>query len=152
MMTARLVVDASSVAPRSSGPATGDITLMVGSVAFPIAGWNDFVVVILEAWLAALVRLVRGTSEQERVHFMEGPYGVDMTRLDSSVIRLRAFERPKGYRAVVDVALRSLVENAVETADDVLRVCQSKAHRSSDVQRLELATAALRGELPKLAN
>src|SRR5690348_1203289 len=103
MMEARLVVDPSSISLRASGPATGDIVLMVGTVAFPMAGWNDFVLVILEAWTSALLRLVRGTSDSERVHFMEGPYAVDVMRMADGAFRLRAFERPNRERALVDV-------------------------------------------------
>ena len=152
MTNVRLAVDASSISPRTSGPATGDIVLMLGSVAFPVAGWNDFVVVILEAWLNALLRLVRETSETERVHFMEGPYAVDLMHLDSGAIRIRAIERPNRQHAVADVPLLSLVENAVAMTDDVLAVCRKKAHRTTDVDRLEAVTAALRREVPKLTN
>lgn len=152
MKEARLVVDATTVLVRSSGPATGDIALVIGGITFPGPGWNDFVIVILGAWLSALARLVRKESAGERVHFMEGPFAVDMKRLENGTIRLRALERPDGERAVLAVPPLALVENAVAAADDVLRICRDKAHRSDDVDQLEATTMLLREEVRKLRN
>jgi hypothetical protein len=152
MKEARLVVDPSSIALRTSGTATGDIALAIAGVVFPVAGWNDFVVVILEAWLSALVRMVQNASDAERVHFMEGPYAVDMTRLNTGAIQVRAFERPNRPRAIVDVMPLALVQNAVSSADDVLKFCRNQGHRSADLDRLEAATATLRKEVPNLTN
>lgn len=62
-----IVVDAKSISPGRTGPATGNVWIMLGQLAFPFQNWNDFVVVILEAWASAIVRMLRGVSEHERV-------------------------------------------------------------------------------------
>src|ERR1044071_10222141 len=103
MTDARLIVDPSSITFRSSGPATGDITLLVDGVPFPSAGWNDFVIVILQAWISALVRLAQQASQNERVHFMGGTYAIDLGPVRNGLVRLRAIERPHRERALVDV-------------------------------------------------
>jgi hypothetical protein len=117
MNEARLVIDLSSIFPRASGPATGDIALVIGVIVFPMEGWNDFALAILEAWLTALVRIARRTSDAERVHFMEGPYMVDIVRLSNGAIQVRAIERPNVQRAVIEAIPLALVENAVAAAD-----------------------------------
>jgi len=146
MTDARLTVDTSSISFRASGPATGDVVLVLGNVVFPVAGWNDFVVVILAAWLGALVRLLGSTNETERIHFMEGPYAVDVTRIDDHHLRLRAFERPNRECACMDVRVRPLVDSALFVIEAVLQVCKERNHRSGDVEALEVALAALRKE------
>jgi hypothetical protein len=152
MNEARLVVDPSTISLRTSAPATGDIALIVRGVVFPVAGWNDFVVVILEAWLTALVRMCRHTSDAERVHFMEGPYAVDMTRLDTGAIQVRALERPDRERSVAEVMPLALAENAVAAAEGVVAFCRAQGHRSTDFDRLETALVALRREVGNLTN
>jgi hypothetical protein len=152
MTEAQLVVDPSTISLRTSGPATGDIALVVRGVVFPVAGWNDFVVVILEAWLSALVRLLRQASDVERVHFMEGPHAVDMIRLNTGAIRLRALDRPDHERCAAQVMPLVLAENAASAAEEVVTFCRAKGHRSTDLDRLETALASLRREVENLTN
>jgi hypothetical protein len=60
MTGARIVVDASTLKPGSLGPATGSVWLDVEGVGFPMHGWNDFIVVVLGLWAAAVLRILRG--------------------------------------------------------------------------------------------
>jgi hypothetical protein len=152
MNEARLVVDPSTISMRASAPVTGDIALVVRGIVFPVAGWNDFVVVILAAWLNALVRIFRHASDAERVHFMEGPYAVDMTRLKTGAIQVRALDRPERERSVAEVIPLVLAENAVSAAEGVVRFCRARGHRATDFERLETALAALRQEVAALTN
>jgi hypothetical protein len=110
-MEARLVVDPASIVFRRRGPATGDISLTMADTVFPAMGWNDYALVILDAWLGAVLRTVRRTSNTERVHFMEGPYAVDMTRVDTTSVRIHAVERPNHSRAVGTVTASALVQS-----------------------------------------
>jgi hypothetical protein len=150
MTDARLIVDPSSIAFRSSGPATGDITLLLDGGPFPSAGWNDFVLVVLQAWISALVRLAQQTSQNERVHFMEGPYAVDVGPLRNGLVRLRAIERPHRERALVDVGILPLMEDAMTATNHVLEACKRAGHKTADVDRLDAALAALSREASNL--
>jgi hypothetical protein len=147
-----LVVDPSSISMRASGPATGNIALAVGGITFPTIGWNDFIVVVLEAWLGAILRIVRRTSNAERVHFMEGPYVVDLTRLETGAIQVRAIDRPNRQRAIVEATPLSLVDNAIGAADGVLAFCRERDFRSVDVDRLYSTFGALRREVASLTS
>lgn len=136
-------MDASTVVVRELGPATGDIVLDLGGSLFPAQGWNDFVVVILRAWIAAVARLIVGGGGTERVHFMEGPYEVNLTRLANGMIQLRAMEGQRRVHGVVEVSPLSLAENALTAGREVLRACREQADSSSDARRLEEAVSAL---------
>lgn len=144
--TAELIIDPSSISLRAVGPATGDIALAIGNTLFPASGWNDFIIVILEAWLGALTQLSRGTRKTQLVHFMEGPYEVELSRIESGSFRVRAIERPDKQRAVVDVDRSALIANASAIADATLRTCREANHHSTDVERLEAALALLKTE------
>lgn len=152
MNDVRLLVEPPTISLRTSAPATGSIALVVRDVVFPVEGWNDFVVVILEAWATALVRILQRSSETESVHFMEGPYVVELTRLTTGAIQVRALERSGRERVVTTVMSLVLAEDALLAAQDVVTYCRSQGHRSRDFDRLETAVLALRGEVAQLTN
>ena len=144
MITARVVVEPSSISLDGTRPATGDITLLLGSESFPAVGWNDFIIVILTGWASALHRLALGTSQYERVYFMEGPYEVQLRRAGPETFALRALERPRWERALVEVDAIPLIESVVHGGTDVLAICRAAQHRSTDVERLEATVNSLR--------
>lgn len=143
-------VDPSSIL-QGAGPTTGDITVTLGDIVFPQPRWNDFAVVILEAWASALLRLLRAASKAERIHFMEGPYAVDISRLDGGALRVRALERPNQERACVDVRSLGLVESVLVSAEQTLKICRDRNFWSMDAERLEQELPSLRGEASKLS-
>jgi hypothetical protein len=152
MNHAHLLVDVTSIRVRPSGPATGDIELVMGSTRFPGAGWNDFVIVVLDAWVTALLRLVRRQPDAERVHFMEGPYVVKMSRLDSGAIGLEAIERPGRVCALAIREPQVLVDNALGIVTDVLAFCRECRYVDVEVERLERSSEALSHEWRRIAN
>ncbi|HTE55958.1 MAG TPA: hypothetical protein VK698_34130 [Kofleriaceae bacterium] len=145
MTRAIIVVDAATVRPGRAGPATGSIWVSLGELSFPMEGWNDFVVVILAAWVGAMVRLLRGSTTRERVHFMEGPYFVDVLHPAEGPLRLRATGPPmRAERACVDVEASPLVESLLSGSDAVLGACRAAACWTSDAEELESLLPALR--------
>jgi hypothetical protein len=140
---ADLWVDLSTLDLRRRGPATGNIVLLVDGEKFPAPAWNDFAIVILDAWIRALHQMTTRQSARERVHFMEGPYAVDLLRLQDGRLEVRAIAGDR-RGACVRVAKRSMAEKAVATADSVLLRCQQSSYRPRDVALLEEAVARLR--------
>jgi hypothetical protein len=151
-MAARLIVDPSTISFRASGPATAEIALELGSDLFPAAGWNDFVLVVLEAWMSALARLLRGVSGIERVHFMEGPYVVTLTRPARETIGLLAVQRPRTEYSEASVAALPFVQSVTTAARLVLKTCRDVGHHSIDLDRLDASLGALLEEQSKLEN
>jgi hypothetical protein len=143
MSEPQLIVDPLSISRRGSGPDTGDIVLAIGGIHFPMAGWNDFVIVILDAWLSALLRVVQRTSNIERVHFMEGPYAVDLACMNTGRIQVRAIELPNQERAVGESAPLSLVANAAQIANSALAMYRGRDRRSAEIDHLNATLAEL---------
>src|SRR5262245_60597798 len=152
MTKVRIVVDAKSIRPGSAGPATGNIWIMLGQLAFPFQNWNDFVVVILEAWASAVVRMLRGVSEHERVHFMDGPYVVEVSSASEDVLRLRAIERARQEleRGCEDARALDFIDGLLACSEEVLAACRQKGCWSVDADKLEATLPLLRGEAAKL--
>jgi hypothetical protein len=152
MSEAYLVVDAKTLSPGSMGPATGSIWLMLGDSAFPLSGWNDFVVVILEAWVSSILRLLRGLSDSELVHFMDGPYAVEIRTLPPTNVRLRAIKHGRSEVAQVDAKAAILVESLVAASESVLAACRAHDCWSVDADKLSANLPALRRESVRLKN
>ena len=83
----RLVTDPATLRSSGVGPVSGELWLSVDGVPFPAAGWNDLVLVVLKAWAESLLSL-RGTIDTSAtVHFMEGPYVVELSNAPNGLIR-----------------------------------------------------------------
>ncbi len=151
MSEARIVFDAKTLRPGRMGPATGNVWLTFDDTAFPRQDWNDFAVVILEAWASAMLRLLQGVSEHELIHFMEGPYVVDVARVPAA-FRLRAISNGRDERACVDVQTLPLVESLLIASEEVLTASRNKSCWSAEADRLSGNLPALRREVVKLKN
>jgi hypothetical protein len=149
MTKARIVVDAATLTPGSIGPATGTVWLDVEGVAFPSEKWNDFVVVVLGWWAAAVLRALRGEIGPHEVHFMDGPYLVELTAASRSDWRLALIDtgETRRLRRQYSVTPRQLVESIIIGSDSILRASRAAGHWSTDATKLEEATAGLRNEL-----
>jgi hypothetical protein len=146
MTDVRIVVDAKTIRPGSAGPATGDVWIVLGQREFPFQNWNDFVVVILEAWAAVVVRILRGFSKLERVHFMEGPYMVEVSCASGGLLRLRAVERAQQEQEIACEDTRALdfIDGLVVCSEEVLAACRQRNCWSVDADRLEAILPLMR--------
>ena len=152
MSKARLVVDPASIRTRGAGPATGSVWLALEEVAFPSKDWNDFIVVILEAWVGAVLRLLEGSSRNEIVHFMDGPYLVELSRTSAAILRLRAVENSYHEKASTDVEALPLVESLLNGSEGVLAVCRGEQCWSADAEKLAESLPSLRRRVIQLRN
>jgi hypothetical protein len=153
MTEARIMVDPGTLR-RGRGPATGVVWLAIGHVAFPTAGWNDFVVVILGWWAKAVLQLLRGTSKREEVNFMDGPYLVEVSVVSPNEWEMRLFEtgRAKHKRGGDTVDPSVLAESIVSAAESVLAACRERNYWSADADALADLEVSLRNEVPALNN
>lgn len=150
MTNARLIVDARTLRPGGVGPATGSVWLALGEGAFPVRDWNDFIVVVLDAWVSALLRLLSGASRSEIVHFMGGPYAVELDFISARAFRLRAIEGGHDEKACVDTSALPLIENLLAASEAVLNVARDKNCWSTDAEKLSNALPELRREAIRL--
>lgn len=139
-----LTVGVETIRP-GAGPCTGDIWIEMGSEAFPMQGWNDFIIVILEAFASALVRILRRVSTVERVYFMEGPYAIDICLIAPNMVRVRAIADRHRERAVLDTETLVLIENLLQVCQRAITACRGTACWSQDAERLEALLPVLHG-------
>jgi hypothetical protein len=143
-----IMVEASSVKVRAGGPATANLWVVIDGREFPSRGWNDFVVVVLGWWAAALILLFRGVSTRESVSFMDGPYSVEISRPSSGTLQFRALEGAMranesalGSAPAFEFALSLISQGRV-----VLEACRQRNWWSSDAETLQLSLLSLEEE------
>jgi hypothetical protein len=108
--------------------------------------------VILEAFAAALLRILRGSSSFERIHFMDGPYEVELRRASARELQIRALESGSIEKARADVPVSVVVADLLAAADAMLTVCHKAGEMSRDSERLEHAVQEMRAETSQRTN
>jgi hypothetical protein len=130
-----LIVDVGTLEVRPRGPAVAGIWLVTESGAFPAAGWSDFAVVILGWWASALLKTIRSNGVRVRVHFMDGPYAVDVA-VSSGVLHFRLISRDREV-GTGEAALSPFIRALTSQSREVLHACRSREWWSADADNLE---------------
>jgi hypothetical protein len=134
----RLVTELGRLSVRTQGPAIAGIWLVSADSAFPRVGWNDFVVVVLGWWSAAILRLLANNSGKERVPFMEGPYAVEVSKAQSGKLQLRMFAGPSGGSEVAagEADIKLFVRELATQSRKLLDECRLREWWSRDAETL----------------
>jgi len=137
MNEAFLSVNVDSLKISQGGLATADIWLVLGDHEFPMHGWNDFVVVILSWWHSALLRLLQDASIGEMLHFMDGPYAVEVS-ISSDVLKFRALEGSARNRevAIANRLLNSFAKDLILRSREIIEACRLQGWWSKDLDTL----------------
>jgi hypothetical protein len=150
-MEARVHINLQRFRPERD-PATAAIWLALGAKVFPEQGWDDFVVVILAAWMRVVADVLRGAKDREFVHFMDGPYEVEVSAVSQSKLRLRAIEDRDTEVIAAEVNAVPLVESLLAAAQELIAECKKRGHATRDVDNLNAYLPELRRELVRLSN
>jgi hypothetical protein len=118
------------------GTISGEIWLQGEEWAFPAAHWNDIVIPVLRAWLAAVNDLSRGMRKRDMVHFMDGPYFVELTASANQIELLLTADRPNGEERCCQADAVALRKNAVDAADLLLAKCRELEWNNDDIDHL----------------
>lgn len=145
MSAVRIRLDETSIRMRIDGPATAAICFEFPAREFPAPGWNDCAVVILGWWVAALLRLTRNESAYEVLHFMEGPYCVEVTQTSPGQLHFRAMEGPvrASEVAVSDERAVTFIQGLLLASRSLLDVCRASGWWSPDAQALDETSRTL---------
>jgi hypothetical protein len=148
MIALSLIAEVESVQARPTGPVTGNIWLEINGNSFPKYRWNDFVVVVLGWWASALLKLVRGSSTQEMVPFMEGPFAVELIMTPSGMLLFRALQRVDRNIEVAtgEKPAASFVVAFILQSREILETCRQQECLSEDTEKLKSALDALAKE------
>jgi hypothetical protein len=128
-----LRVDPESLRRSRTGTISGQVYLQTDAGSFPELGWDDIVVPVLCAWLNA-VNFVSAGSKAQTVHFMEGPFRVELKHALSGMISLLLVE--DGNRQEFFACTNTLRRNACEAADSILTKCRQLAWFDPDIDQL----------------
>lgn len=123
------------------GSVTGPIWARIAGTDFPEPGWPDFPVALLGGWLTTLAELEADDGGLAMLHFMEGPYRLDVTR-EGAAWALRAHQ--DGAEPVAEVTADSLAElrgPLCDAAEQVLAACRARGWRDRDVRHLTGVTS-----------
>jgi len=149
MTMARINVVDGTIERTAAGGIHGCVFLEVGDQRFPDEHWRDFVVVLLGWWCRALSRCLEGDPGPIDIHFMEGPYLVELGHASSGTLRLALVERGRVRRTVVEAVVesRALIDSALVACTRVLALCRENGWWSDDTDELGGASADLKRSL-----
>jgi hypothetical protein len=132
----RIIFNPGTLHQGKKGSVTGVVYFEFSSDRqFPVAGWNDFVIVIANWWLAALQLTVQGQAETD-FRFVDGPYWITVIS-QGKRLRLRCTEDRRGgvvYEVVVEAA--DLKRELLTFARDVSLACKRAGIQSIDLDEL----------------
>lgn len=148
MSKVSLAVDVETLRISSSGAITANIWLKIGGREFPAGNWNDFVVVIVGWWAAALQKLLKGSSDQELIDFMDGPYVVEIRNAppDKFVVKGLQGANRNVEVAVGEIEAMPFIAQFIDCAQNLLDSCRDRSFRTSDIETLQIYLHALRRE------
>ena len=136
----------------ANGCMYGIVSFKIGSKYFPTSDWHDFVTVLVEWWLRALIPLIRGKKTHAELLFMEGPYQVDVDLASPETVGLRFVDRGredfgKNNYENVTVKVFPLIENLLRASDIVISASRELRCRGRDLDGLELTVRDVRKKL-----
>ena len=138
MEQAVLELDLAKARVSKAGLVSAGLHLCLNNLLFPHAEWTDFTVVVLDWWVVAALRLLRGEQQAVEVRFMEGPFLVTIEARSERTWRLKLVEA--GLRADVKaeatVEALPLIRSILSASDAVLALCRERRWWSSDAETL----------------
>lgn len=140
----QVVVKPESFQRSARGQITGEIWVSVGGDVFPGPRWSDLVVAVLHGWLYEALEFSRDGPDTIRLHFMDGPFAIDVERQDSTRCQVTFLERPNKEAIVASyVSARQVMTALVATACIVLEECEVRGWTSRDVVELKMMSQRL---------
>jgi hypothetical protein len=134
----RIVFDPNTLHQSKMGSVTGVVYFDFGAKRqFPVTGWSDFVIVVVNWWLAALDCISHGGMETE-LRFMDGPYWIAVVAQEGANLLLRCTEdrRDAGVVYEVVVGVGDLRRELTDLAGEVSQACARAGIESADLDHL----------------
>ena len=142
-----LQIEKDTLVTPAQGMATADMRLEINGTSFPTQNWNDNVLVVLNWWVEALTRLIiSGNSAREVVHFMEGPYCVEINMPTPDSVGFRAVERSLKAIEVAtgEESAKEFIRTVTSQSHEILSACEQRGWWSKDAENLKLSLGTLK--------
>jgi hypothetical protein len=132
-----LVVEEDNSFSRSkSGAIWGTVYFQIGeNQFFPQKGWTDLVAAFVAAWLSGLLRVTGGITEQERVCFFDGPFAVDISRVQKGLLN-RSFVHKEKSELCKTVEVKQLLAHAHSVSRELFSRCEHQGWSNKDTDAL----------------
>lgn len=144
-MKSRICIDIESLRLSPSRPEYGLINLSIGENNFPDKNWTDFAIVILAAWARSLFKIKKGISTLEVIHFMDGPYFVEISSVGFDKIFMEAFRdcKKKEIFSSNEVSLNEFSKSVISLGYEAIGFFRKKDWWSRDASELNDAILSL---------
>ena len=140
----RIVVDPTSFSRSGRGQMFGTIYASLDDHPFPEAQWSDLVVAVLHGWISDLLGLCRTNGDNVRLHFMDGPYALELRRQQSDQYGVACVRLPDATEFVGEgLSFREVIDAFTAAAATVTAECDRRGWTSRDIVELRLAQRAL---------
>lgn len=146
MEQAVLEQDLAKARVTKAGLVSARLCLRLDNFLFPHAEWTDFVVVVLNWWVTATLRLLKGEGKAVEVRFMEGPFLVTLEARGERIWNLKLIEAGLREDVKAEAAIEALplIRSVMSAADAVLALCRERRWWSSDADALVRSLAQLK--------
>lgn len=138
-------IQPASLDSSSGGLITGVIYISLDERAFPDATWSDLIVAVLLGWVESLSGFLDGSDAAE-LHFMDGPFHVEITPGDqSNWTATLVHDRKRGpTRADYQVRPSAVVNAILNAGVGVLSESAARQWNSRDLVHLGTTMKGLR--------
>jgi hypothetical protein len=134
----KIVVD-EPLTVSKSGVVWGVVYFQNGEKFFPERGWSDMAVPFLTAWVEALIRIAIGSSREETVFFMDGPFKVCLSVNSDNKVEMSLVEKDTVDQSAA-ATIKGLLQDAVSLSGQLLKICEQRGWRNRDTLNLSHET------------
>ena len=124
----------------SGGSVVGPIWVRLAGVDFPEPGWPDFPAKLLGGWLTTLSDLETAAPAPAVLHFMEGPYELEVTPAGGPAWLLRARQDGEPVTESTADSPAELLAPVRAAASRTLVACRERGWQGPDVRYLSWFT------------
>jgi UDP-N-acetylglucosamine 2-epimerase (non-hydrolysing)/GDP/UDP-N,N'-diacetylbacillosamine 2-epimerase (hydrolysing) len=148
----RISIDPPAMDRSRRGTIFGHICFFIGDQAFPSAWYTDLVVAFICVWLEAIVKILAGKRNYERVRFYHNPYSVDVSSAEEGAVDLEFIWHNASTDQLITsfhARIRELAQQSMEAAARILEVCEERGWEDPDIQKLSATLKDAKAALAK---
>jgi hypothetical protein len=139
----RITLDLATLHLSASGRVLGYMAVVFRGEPFPDADWSDFAVIVFNMWLVNALDLWEGGESWTKLHFMDGPFWVEIESRDGTwrVCGVNDRGNSPARTVPVDVEPREMLSMIVSWTDHLLAECKKRGWSSDDIADLDSSNA-----------
>ena len=148
----RISIDPPAMDRSKRGTIFGHICFFIGDQAFPSAWYTDLVVAFISVWLDAIVKILSGKRNYERIRFYHNPYSIDVSSAEKGAVDLEFIWHNASVDQLVGslhAQIRELTQQSMEAAARILEVCEERGWTDADTLKLADTLKAGKAALAK---